>query len=40
MAGHHSARSRRTAERKGDVRERAILDTCEHIWLISAGLTS
>lgn len=29
MAGHHSARSRRTTERKGDVRERAILDTCE-----------
>lgn len=28
-AGQHSARSRRTAERKGDVRERAILDTCE-----------
>ncbi|MCG0283740.1 TetR/AcrR family transcriptional regulator [Streptomyces sp. PSAA01] len=29
MPGHHSARSRRAAERKGDVRERAILDTCE-----------
>ncbi|MFB4301843.1 TetR/AcrR family transcriptional regulator [Actinomadura sp. NTSP31] len=29
MAGHHPARSRRTTERKGDVRERAILDTCE-----------
>lgn len=25
----HPARSRRTAERKGDLRERAILDTCE-----------
>ncbi|MFB6441275.1 TetR/AcrR family transcriptional regulator [Streptomyces sp. NPDC056411] len=29
MAGHHPTRSRRSAERKGDVRERAILDTCE-----------
>ncbi|MGC0420879.1 TetR/AcrR family transcriptional regulator [Embleya sp. AB8] len=29
MTDHHPARSRRTAERKGDVRERAILDTCE-----------
>ncbi|MEV0279094.1 TetR/AcrR family transcriptional regulator [Streptomyces sp. NPDC050610] len=29
MPGHHPARSRRAAERKGDVRERAILDTCE-----------
>lgn len=29
MPAHHSARSRRTTERKGDVRERAILDTCE-----------
>jgi TetR/AcrR family transcriptional regulator, ethionamide resistance regulator len=29
MPGHHPVRSRRTAERKGDVRERAILDTCE-----------
>ncbi|NJP91019.1 TetR/AcrR family transcriptional regulator [Nonomuraea sp. FMUSA5-5] len=29
MPGHHSARSRRATERKGDVRERAILDTCE-----------
>ncbi|MEV5534771.1 TetR/AcrR family transcriptional regulator [Streptomyces prunicolor] len=29
MPGHHPARSRRTTERKGDVRERAILDTCE-----------
>ncbi|MDX6356678.1 MAG: TetR/AcrR family transcriptional regulator, ethionamide resistance regulator [Streptomyces sp.] len=29
MPDHHLARSRRTAERKGDVRERAILDTCE-----------
>jgi AcrR family transcriptional regulator len=29
MPGHHPARSRRTAERKGDLRERAILDTCE-----------
>ncbi|MFD4350354.1 TetR/AcrR family transcriptional regulator [Streptomyces coelicoflavus] len=29
MPGHHHGRSRRTAERKGDVRERAILDTCE-----------
>ncbi|MFE3598376.1 TetR/AcrR family transcriptional regulator [Streptomyces sp. NPDC059142] len=26
---HQPARSRRTTERKGDVRERAILDTCE-----------
>ncbi|WP_020124284.1 TetR/AcrR family transcriptional regulator [Streptomyces canus] len=29
MPGHHPARGRRTTERKGDVRERAILDTCE-----------
>ncbi|MBQ0953039.1 TetR/AcrR family transcriptional regulator [Streptomyces coelicoflavus] len=29
MPGYHHGRSRRTAERKGDVRERAILDTCE-----------
>jgi len=29
MPGHHPARSRRTTERKGDVRERAILDACE-----------
>ncbi|KIF66989.1 TetR family transcriptional regulator [Streptomyces sp. AcH 505] len=29
MSDNHPARSRRTAERKGDVRERAILDTCE-----------
>lgn len=29
MPGHPSARRRRTTERKGDVRERAILDTCE-----------
>lgn len=29
MAGHQPARSRRGTERKGDVRERAILDTCE-----------
>ncbi|MEU5543302.1 TetR/AcrR family transcriptional regulator [Streptomyces sioyaensis] len=29
MPSHHSARSRRATERKGDVRERAILDTCE-----------
>jgi TetR/AcrR family transcriptional regulator, ethionamide resistance regulator len=29
MPGHHTARSRRTTERKGDVRERATLDTCE-----------
>lgn len=29
MAGDHSARSRRIPERKGDVRERAILDACE-----------
>ncbi|HEY3558718.1 MAG TPA: TetR/AcrR family transcriptional regulator [Kribbella sp.] len=29
MAGEHRGRSRRDAERKGDVRERAILDTCE-----------
>ncbi|MFD7536270.1 TetR/AcrR family transcriptional regulator [Streptomyces sp. NPDC059819] len=31
MADHHPARSRRTTERKGDVRERAILDTCESL---------
>nr|WP_281284467.1 helix-turn-helix domain-containing protein [Nonomuraea diastatica] len=29
MPGHHPTRSRRTTARKGDVRERAILDTCE-----------
>ncbi|MEW2569798.1 TetR/AcrR family transcriptional regulator [Streptomyces sp. NPDC047070] len=29
MPGNHPARSRRGTERKGDVRERAILDTCE-----------
>ncbi|MGW8375432.1 TetR/AcrR family transcriptional regulator [Streptomyces sp. ODS28] len=29
MPEHHSGRGRRTTERKGDVRERAILDTCE-----------
>ncbi|GAA1223792.1 TetR/AcrR family transcriptional regulator [Pseudonocardia alaniniphila] len=29
MPDNHPARRRRTAERKGDVRERAILDTCE-----------
>ncbi|MFD6287606.1 TetR/AcrR family transcriptional regulator [Streptomyces sp. NPDC060205] len=29
MPGEHPARGRRTTERKGDVRERAILDTCE-----------
>jgi AcrR family transcriptional regulator len=29
MPDHHPARSRRATERKGDVRERAILDTCE-----------
>ena len=29
MPGHHPTRGRRTTERKGDVRERAILDTCE-----------
>ncbi|WP_037855288.1 TetR/AcrR family transcriptional regulator [Streptomyces sp. NRRL S-340] len=29
MPAHHPARSRRSTERKGDVRERAILDTCE-----------
>ena len=29
MPGHHPTRSRRATERKGDVRERAILDTCE-----------
>lgn len=29
MPGHRPARSRRTTERKGDLRERAILDTCE-----------
>lgn len=29
MPGRHPAQSRRTTERKGDLRERAILDTCE-----------
>jgi AcrR family transcriptional regulator len=29
MPGHQPTRSRRATERKGDVRERAILDTCE-----------
>ncbi|MEU1296595.1 TetR/AcrR family transcriptional regulator [Streptomyces sp. NPDC005840] len=29
MPGHQPPRGRRPAERKGDVRERAILDTCE-----------
>ncbi|MEU4363932.1 TetR/AcrR family transcriptional regulator [Promicromonospora sp. NPDC023987] len=29
MTGDHAARRRRTADRKGDLRERAILDTCE-----------
>ncbi|BCL29055.1 TetR/AcrR family transcriptional regulator [Streptomyces aurantiacus] len=29
MPGHQPARSRRATERKGDLRERAILDTCE-----------
>ncbi|PSM40385.1 TetR/AcrR family transcriptional regulator [Streptomyces dioscori] len=29
MSSHQPTRSRRTTERKGDVRERAILDTCE-----------
>jgi TetR/AcrR family transcriptional regulator, ethionamide resistance regulator len=29
MPGHQPERSRRSTERKGDVRERAILDTCE-----------
>ncbi|NJP74319.1 TetR/AcrR family transcriptional regulator [Streptomyces sp. C1-2] len=29
MSGHHAARGRRATERKGDLRERAILDTCE-----------
>ncbi|WP_030185308.1 TetR/AcrR family transcriptional regulator [Streptomyces sp. NRRL S-813] len=29
MPGHRSTHSRRTTERKGDLRERAILDTCE-----------
>jgi AcrR family transcriptional regulator len=29
MPGHHPARSRRATERKGDVRERATLDTCK-----------
>ncbi|RFU88146.1 TetR/AcrR family transcriptional regulator [Streptomyces triticagri] len=29
MSGHHPARGRRAGERKGDLRERAILDTCE-----------
>jgi AcrR family transcriptional regulator len=29
MPGHHPARGRRATERKGDARERAILDTCE-----------
>ncbi|MFL4492891.1 TetR/AcrR family transcriptional regulator [Streptomyces sp. VTCC 41912] len=31
MTGNHPARGRRTTERKGDVRERAILDTCESL---------
>ncbi|MFD6198886.1 TetR/AcrR family transcriptional regulator [Mycobacteriaceae bacterium NPDC060252] len=31
MSDHVSVRSRRTAERKGDVRERAILNTCESL---------
>ncbi|MFF4189017.1 TetR/AcrR family transcriptional regulator [Streptomyces sp. NPDC001691] len=31
MPGQHSARGRRTTERKGDARERAILDTCEDL---------
>ncbi|MFD0305185.1 TetR/AcrR family transcriptional regulator [Streptomyces sp. NPDC127119] len=34
--GDQPARSRRTAERKGDVRERAILDTCEAL-LVQKG---
>ncbi|WP_328460440.1 TetR/AcrR family transcriptional regulator [Streptomyces sp. NBC_00448] len=34
--GHDPARGRRTAERKGDLRERAILDTCEAL-LASKG---
>jgi AcrR family transcriptional regulator len=29
MSGHRPTRSRRTTERKGDIRERTILDTCE-----------
>ncbi|MEV4116053.1 TetR/AcrR family transcriptional regulator [Nonomuraea sp. NPDC049695] len=36
MPGHHSPRSRRAIERKGDVRERAILDTCEAL-LVQKG---
>jgi AcrR family transcriptional regulator len=36
MPGHHPPRGRRTTERKGDVRERAILDTCEAL-LASKG---
>ncbi|WP_446047333.1 TetR/AcrR family transcriptional regulator [Streptomyces olivaceus] len=36
MPGHHSARSRRATERKGDLRERAILDTCESL-LVQKG---
>ncbi|ALG10046.1 TetR/AcrR family transcriptional regulator [Kibdelosporangium phytohabitans] len=31
MPGHDPARGRRATERKGDVRERAILDTCESL---------
>lgn len=36
MTGGHGARGRRTTERKGDLRERAILDTCEAL-LASQG---
>ncbi|WP_369211404.1 TetR/AcrR family transcriptional regulator [Streptomyces flavofungini] len=36
MPGDQRARSRRKAERKGDVRERAILDTCEAL-LVQKG---
>jgi TetR/AcrR family transcriptional regulator, ethionamide resistance regulator len=36
MSGQHPGRSRRPTERKGDLRERAILDTCEAL-LASKG---
>ncbi|WP_331770132.1 TetR/AcrR family transcriptional regulator (plasmid) [Embleya sp. NBC_00888] len=36
MHDHHPTRSRRATERKGDVRERAILDTCEAL-LVQKG---
>lgn len=39
MAGERPVRSRRTTDRKGDLRERAILDTCEAL-LASRGYES